>query len=301
MRGEIPGAGAERVLAWVNEREAMVLTGEVCRETDICSSGWCAGGRCLTHSDPEVVATQLGAMLDERADAFPYLVANYVQTVLDPEGRSCSSDTDCGVPTYRCVNRTCHDEARLCRRRHVIWISNFVERPDPHFKPLTWANDMRHGGPCRSDTDCRNGAVCWQGTDELCKWKEYGFCVDRCVVESDGCESLVDEALFLLSCDYHGWPESPDAEGVRVDAMSHSVLVTSPPAWICGRDCSLPVPLLARATALAGGGVSVVPCPPAGTIGWYEGSEYYGNCDWQSQIDDLESFIRSDVESHICN
>lgn len=106
--------------------------------------------------DPELRAnggTPIGKTL--------YYIGEYLRNVVIIDGKTCTTDTDCGNVNYACKAGKCFDAARACRDTVVVLFTDGGEaNSNDFFGPWTQAKRISIGLSCMADGDCANGATC---------------------------------------------------------------------------------------------------------------------------------------------
>ena len=143
--------------SWFDNQESVAATEQSCTGNAQCPGGWCSGGVCWFHDDPELRAdggTPLGKSAFYAGELFRKMI--YV------EGRSCLVDGDCANPNYTCVDGVCHDPYRLCRTNMILLLTDGMESSSltNFFNPRVQAKRFRYGLCCTTDEDCFDGAAC---------------------------------------------------------------------------------------------------------------------------------------------
>ena len=140
---------------WFNNQESVEVSETSCSGDTQCSGGYCSGGLCWSHDDPELRAdggTPLGKSTFYAGELYRKMI--YVQ------GRSCESDEDCANANYTCVEGSCHDPYRDCRTNMILLVTDGMESSSitSFFNPRVQAKRFRYGLCCATLDDCFQGA-----------------------------------------------------------------------------------------------------------------------------------------------
>ncbi len=304
-----PSADTSEILGWVDEVEQTEATGAQCLIDADCPGGFCREGLCLRHVNPELPFWPVDGR--RPLSWFAYLALGVAGTA---EGDGCGTDADCRIREYRCgPDGKCHDEARHCRRRHVVLLSTFTPSfpgwaPDclwpEDVDPSLWSHWLRWGCGCRSPSNCAAGAACIDsGT---CNYSEQSGGYD-CWKFNECMPSDLDAVLksgppyapygdlyssFHAACT--GFPTmSPlDRNEEVIRATVHSIVTYQPDLPHAADGLAT-----AAGAAIIGGGTFVTPCRPGTAAGWTGGVR---SCDFVAQYQALLDAIRKDLADSVC-
>ncbi len=178
---------------WFNNQESVEASEEICSNDAQCPGGFCTGGLCWYHDDPELRAdggTPLGKSTFYAGELYRKMI--YI------EGRTCVQDADCANPNYTCVEGACHDPYRHCRTNMILLLTDGMESSSltSFFNPRVQAKRYRYGLCCGTDGDCFDGSVC-TASEDCGAYPHYN--------SADGSEPDVVEGPCRLM-DYTGEP-----------------------------------------------------------------------------------------------
>lgn len=152
------GSKKDDLLKWVDGKEELIETGEDCSSDNDCKKGFCLENKCKTHSNPEIVAREATDYMSETPIIF--YASQYIRLFGREEGKKCKTDNDCINPDYICERGRCTDEARFCRKHHIVFLENPINSPLLGFEYSKYTHWMRYGWFCIDDKQCFGGAKC---------------------------------------------------------------------------------------------------------------------------------------------
>ena len=155
------------VMIWMDGAEELVELTAITNCNSTTCPGFCDGGKCYLHTNPELRAdgsTPLGRTL--------FYAGEYIRRFVLVEGKPCSTKADCGSYHYQCQAGTCRDPLYNCRETVIVLFTDGGETSDSgsndFFNPVNQAKRLFMGLGCQADTDCAKDALCTEG---LCKPK----------------------------------------------------------------------------------------------------------------------------------
>jgi len=312
---------------WLDEKEEIGKTGETCSSDFDCSVGFCKDDACYTHTNPELAPVRTKAMTTVPINS-PWALSHYISRAGRPEGWPCMDDDDCPNPTFTCgPDRTCHDEARYCRRHHLVIASPFMGMMNPISGNFRMTNSalsildltrwLSIGLVCHSDEDCSPSAYCSpseQMTTHL--GVETGFCSTSSRDPSwatistgmcsqteleEGCGNSFVKETYETIAFVLGQNRMP-ASSRPVDSMGVPMTIVTSTIGFEHIFPSLPgVPtfnyltsFVAIATAISGGGTYLVPAASDSfALAGYAAP-------WKSQVESLVDFLETDLNTSRC-
>jgi hypothetical protein len=175
-------------------------------------------------TDPELRAdggTPIGKTL--------FYVGEYLRNQVIVDGKTCTTDSDCGSVHYLCQDKVCVDPARSCRETVVVLFTDGGESnsPSDFFSPWVQAKRMAIGLGCQNNSDCVGGATCNAGRClTVTQNTAYG-----CSNDGDPCDPLAT---------------NPCGNGVQCQSMPFVCTATGKPCQPSGTtpgqplDCAAP-------------------------------------------------------------
>ena len=150
------------IAQWFDYKVETVATETYCEMANVCAGGPCVFGNCLTTINPELRGrgpTPLGKSL--------FYAGEYLRHQVLMEGKSCTSDAQCGSPHYTCEDGVCHDPYGHCRDNIIILFTDGVDTRNvatsDFFNPRVQAKRLHFGLGCADDDECMSGASCVSG------------------------------------------------------------------------------------------------------------------------------------------
>ncbi len=314
LRGVVaagPAADADEVLRWVDEVEETRATTVGCGSDPDCPDGFCRAGTCWRHTNPELPFWPVDGFRP-----LPWLAYVAMGIAGTAENVGCSTDADCRIPGFKCLaDGRCHDEARYCRRRHVVLLSTFLP-PVPDWAqgwcdwrqdvdPSLWTHWLRWGCGCRGDSGCATGATCIEsgsckpeeGSPDYDCWK-FNECmpVELQAVLAAGppYEPYGDlYAAFHAVCTAFPTMAPLDRNGDVIRAKVHTIVTYQPDILHAADGLAS-----AAGAAIIGDGVFVTPCRPGSSGAWTGGVR---PCDYESQYQALLESIKGDLHGFVCD
>lgn len=315
----------ESLMRWIDGQEVASSTLYPCEEDGNCGQGVCLDSRCHIHDNPELAPPEVDSWSKD-----PYALwgfALYATKFGSAEGMKCGPTSPCPGVGYECgVDGRCHDDARRCRRHHMVVFSSFSGRQTPSFEygapPLISLTGLARwldiGLICRSDQDCKYPSTC-VFTDPFAKRVtastgiRSGLCSDSsrdplwmkdssstCSTEerAAGCGDVRWETIYQDSHDTLGGrlpalARPADPAGNPVAITTHVVAFEQEYNPVVTRKFLGYSGFLGVGIAINGGGVWAIP-------GWSESWKTFDGRSWDDQATNLAMAINKDRNSFKC-
>jgi hypothetical protein len=294
------------LLTWVDGKEELVQTADLCQEDVDCGTGMCKEGACLRHANPELRVLSRSVSYPSPSPAL-YLAAQFIRLHGNTDGQACKSQADCGLLGALCgADGLCHDDAAACRRHVVIYVSPPHSAGAP--MEINVARWMNTGLACSSDADCFGGSTCKSVSvaESSCAHPPVPEAVCQAPAPPKVSSWYANQAYSkLLKGGYEPYPSDPYLGPHGFPRVTTHVVVSAAPHLHAGApevmvaEYLLPV----LAVAIAGGGRVVLPLDYSiGFQAWMK-DECIGPFvgPWKQQLDDLIDAIRKDGEEHVCS